>query len=82
MRIKPNVYAKVAGHEAIVSMVALGSGVGIAPEVVVDNSPVRERIQSIAVGVELEPFDLGICMLSRRLHEPLMQRFWQIAARN
>ncbi|MDO6763325.1 HTH-type transcriptional activator IlvY [Agarivorans sp. 1_MG-2023] len=82
MRITPNVHAKVAGHEAIVSMVALGSGVGIAPEVVVDNSPVRERIQSVAVGVELEPFDLGICMLSRRLHEPLMQRFWQIAARN
>ncbi|WP_432455617.1 MULTISPECIES: HTH-type transcriptional activator IlvY [unclassified Agarivorans] len=82
MRIQPHVYAKVAGHEAIVSMVALGSGVGIAPQVVVDNSPMRERIQSIPVGVELEPFDLGICMLSRRLHEPLLQRFWQVAARN
>jgi LysR family positive regulator for ilvC len=82
MGIRPDVYAKVAGHEAIVSMVALGGGVGIAPQVVVDNSPVRERIQSIPVGVELEPFDMGICMLSRRLHEPLMQRFWQIAANN
>ncbi|WP_026958435.1 MULTISPECIES: HTH-type transcriptional activator IlvY [Aliagarivorans] len=82
MRVQPNVYAKVVGHEAIVSMVALGSGVGIAPEVVVENSPVRERIESLQLGIEIVPFDLGICMLSKRLHEPLMQRFWQIASRS
>jgi LysR family positive regulator for ilvC len=82
MGITPLVYAKVAGHEALVSMVALGSGVGIAPEVVVENSPVRERIQNVSVGVELEPFDLGVCVLSKRLHEPLLQRFWQIAGKS
>lgn len=42
MKIKPNIYAQIAGHEAIVSMVALGCGVGIAPDVVINNSPVRE----------------------------------------
>ncbi|RKF21534.1 HTH-type transcriptional activator IlvY [Alginatibacterium sediminis] len=80
MRIEPNVYATVVGHEAIVSMVALGSGVGIAPQVVLENSPVRDRVQSLNLGLELEPFDLGIAVLSRRLHEPLVQKFWQIAA--
>ena len=41
---KPNIYATVSGHEALVSMVALGCGVGIAPNVVVENSPVKERV--------------------------------------
>ncbi|CAG8999885.1 MAG: Hca operon transcriptional activator HcaR [Candidatus Celerinatantimonas neptuna] len=82
MVIDPPVVATVAGHEALVSMVALGSGVGIAPEVVVSNSPVSDRITKVAVKVDIEPFDLGICALSKRLHEPLVQRFWQLAAQH
>ena len=38
---RPNVYAQVSGQEALVSMVALGCGVGLSPIVVVDNSPVK-----------------------------------------
>lgn len=48
MKIKPNIYAQIAGHEAIVSMVALGCGVGIAPDVVINNSPVREKVQRLS----------------------------------
>ncbi|MFM2486244.1 HTH-type transcriptional activator IlvY [Celerinatantimonas yamalensis] len=80
MHIDPPIVATVAGHEALVSMVALGSGVGIAPDVVLANSPVSERINKVAVDVPIEPFDMGICALSKRLHEPLVQRFWQLAA--
>ena len=37
--IKPDIYAQVSGHEAIVSMVGLGFGVGVVPELVLSNSP-------------------------------------------
>lgn len=34
----PSIYATVGGHEAMVSMVALGCGVALIPEVVLENS--------------------------------------------
>ncbi len=42
----PMIYATVGGHEAMVSMVALGCGVASLPEVVLENSPepVRNRV--------------------------------------
>lgn len=42
----PSIYATVGGHEAMVSMVALGCGVALLPEVVLENSPepVRNRV--------------------------------------
>ncbi len=42
----PSIYATVGGHEAMVSMVALGCGVALIPEVVLENSPepVRNRV--------------------------------------
>ncbi len=77
MHIKPSIYATVAGHEAIVSMVALGLGVGIAPEVVVDNSPVRDRVLTFEKGNKIEPFELGLCCLRKRFDEPSIDAFFR-----
>ena len=74
--------AKVDGHEALVSMVALGSGVTIVPDPVLQHSPVRERVRVLDAGYQYQPFDLGICMLSKRTQEPLIQHFWQLAQKN
>ncbi|WP_413692600.1 HTH-type transcriptional activator IlvY [Psychromonas sp. KJ10-2] len=72
---KPHIYAKVAGHEALISMVALGCGVGVAPDVVVENSPVRDRVQSLSYDGELASFNLGVCCYKNRLNEPLIEAF-------
>ncbi|MFO6424123.1 HTH-type transcriptional activator IlvY [Motilimonas sp. KMU-193] len=72
---KPHIYANVTGHEALVSMVALGCGVGIVPDVVVENSPVRDRVQRIKTEKLLEPFDLGVVGLKKRVTEPLINAF-------
>ncbi|WP_022941894.1 HTH-type transcriptional activator IlvY [Psychromonas hadalis] len=72
---KPHIYATVAGHEALISMVALGCGVGIAPDVVIENSPVRERVQSLSSNSVIESFDLGVCCNKKRLQEPLIDAF-------
>ena len=73
---KPNIYATVSGHEALVSMVALGCGVGITPEVVVDNSPVKDRVQYLPGAGAIEPFELGICCLTRRRQQVLIKAFF------
>ena len=70
---KPSIYAKVAGHEALISMVALGCGVGIVPDVVIDNSPVRDRVQSLLIKTPLNSFSLGICFYKTRSDEPLIK---------
>lgn len=80
MKIKtPNIYAQVSGHEAIASMVALGCGVGIAPDVVIDNSPVRDKIQRLNTAFDVDSFKLGLCCKRSQLSNPLVKAFWSVA---
>nr|WP_086939272.1 HTH-type transcriptional activator IlvY [Thaumasiovibrio occultus] len=74
---KPTIYAQVEGHEAIVSMVALGCGVGIAPDVVIDNSPVKDKVERLRNEV-IKPMELGLCCLKRREKEPLIKAMLEL----
>jgi len=78
--VRPNVYAQVSGQEALVSMVALGCGIGIAPNVVVENSPVKDRIELLP-GTLIAPFDLGLCCFKKKLNDPLIAEFMAMASR-
>ncbi len=75
--LNANVYAQVSGQEAIASMVALGCGVSITPEVVINNSPVKDRIQQLPSPVEIPPFELGCCSKNSRQDEPVIAAFLQ-----
>jgi LysR family transcriptional regulator, positive regulator for ilvC len=77
--ISPNIYAEVAGNEAIVSMVALDCGIGIVPEAVIDHSPLGVQVRVIQPAPALKPFEVGLCVQKKRLDEPLIQAFWQMA---
>ena len=79
--LTPNIYAQVTGHEAIVSMVAMGVGVGVVPQVVLQNSPLLNRVRVLSVTPELEPFHIGLCSRTERLNEPVLQALWQTAGR-
>ena len=74
--IKPNIYAEVKGNEAIVSMVSLGFGVGVLPKIVVDNSPLAEQVEPFCVQPNLGPYDMGICVMEKRLKSPILNAFW------
>ncbi|QOQ70179.1 HTH-type transcriptional activator IlvY [Photobacterium damselae] len=76
-QIDPTIYAQVAGHEAIVSMVALGCGVGIAPDVVIDNSPMKDRVFKHS-DQNIKPLALGLCCKKSRAHEPLLAALMQL----
>lgn len=77
--IRPRVYAQVAGHEAIVAMVGLGLGVGIAPELVVRASGMGASVQPMTVADSLPPLAIGLCSLRRRLQNPLVKSLWDVA---
>lgn len=76
---QPRIYAQVAGHEAIVAMVGLGLGVGIAPELVVRASGMAERVTPLAVWEPMPALDIGLCSLQSRLEEPRVKVLWEVA---
>lgn len=77
--IKPRIYAQVAGHEAIVAMVRLGLGVGIAPELVIEASGIGSGVSPIFVRDGLPPLSVGLCCLKQRLASPLVRSLWDVA---
>ena len=91
-KVKADIYAEVTGHEAIVSMVALGCGIGIVPELVLENSPLRDSIEQLNSGMgsdvylegpllaegEVPPdLDIGLCVLKSRLSESIITAVWE-----
>jgi len=78
--IKPYLYAQVSGHEAIVTMVGLGFGVAVVPEIVIASSPLKGSVQVMDVEPEFHLFGIGVCALAQRLEDPLVRAFWDIAA--
>lgn len=78
-QIKPSVYAQVSGHEAIVSTVGLGLGVGVVPELVLATSFLRERVRVMPVEPALPLMEVGVVVLQQRLTNPLVKAFWDCA---
>ena len=78
--IVPNIYAQVAGNEAIIAMVALGCGVGVVPGLVLEKSPLKEQIDILPVYPELKSFSIGICTMRKTMRLPQVDAFLEIAA--
>ena len=72
---KPKLYATVSGNEAIVSMVALGCGIGVVPAVVVEHSPVKDRVTTLNIDHKMLPLDLGLSCLNIKKEQPLIKAF-------
>lgn len=77
-RVMPMIYAQVAGNEAIVSMVSLGLGVGVVPQIVLDNNPAANRVRVLQIEPQLQPYELGLFTLKKNLNNPLVRAFWNI----
>lgn len=74
----PNIYAQVSGNEAIVSMVSLGCGVGLVPQIVIDNSPLKTKVEKTCLQPNIEDYEVGACVQSRRLKSPLVNALWEL----
>lgn len=76
--VRPNIYAKVSGNEAILSMVGLGCGLGVVPRLAIENSALQDRVTVIDVRPRLAPYDVGICIQKRNLASRLIKLFWDV----
>ena len=74
--IQPNIYAEVAGNEALLAMVSLGCGVGVVPQLVLEKSPLKDRVRVFEVAPDLTPFTIGACTLEKHLTHPVIGAFW------
>jgi LysR family transcriptional regulator, positive regulator for ilvC len=77
-KIRPNIYAQVAGNEAILAMVSLGCGVGIVPTLVIENSPIQNRINRLDIKPAPAPYPVGICVHKRKMKSRLVRAFWDL----
>jgi len=68
---EPPVYARVAGHEAIAAMVALGLGVGIVPQLVVEASGLMDELELRCVP-GLPAITIGLCARVGRTADPVV----------
>ncbi|MDD2706791.1 MAG: HTH-type transcriptional activator IlvY [Verrucomicrobiae bacterium] len=78
--VRPNIYAEVAGNEAIIAMASMGCGTGIAPKLVLENSPLRTHVAILDISPALKPYEVGLCASKRRLQSPVVKTFWDYAA--
>jgi LysR family positive regulator for ilvC len=74
--VTPHIYAEVQGHEAILSLVALGCGVGVVPQLVLDKSAVRDAVRALDVRPGMDRFHIGVCVRRRSLDDPLIGALW------
>ncbi len=80
MGFVPRIYAQVAGHEAVVAMVGLGLGVGIAPELVIRTSGIAGRVKPVSLWRPLPALGIGLCAARGALDDPRVRAFWDEAA--
>lgn len=76
--IQPYVYSQVAGNEAIIAMVSMGSGVGIVPKLVLEKSSLKNEVDIVEIEPHLKPFVVGAFTTSFNKENTVIQAFWDI----
>lgn len=78
--IQPYIYSQVAGNEAIIAMVTMGSGVGIVPRLVLEKSSLKNEVEVVEILPRLQPFVVGACTISKHKKNSVVQAFWDIVS--
>ncbi|MFT5728530.1 MAG: LysR family positive regulator for ilvC [Desulforhopalus sp.] len=76
--IRPYIYSQIAGNEAIIAMVAMGAGVGIVPQLVLEKSSLKNEVTVLETSPHLKPFVVGACALAGSRKNHLVRSFWSI----
>jgi LysR family positive regulator for ilvC len=79
--VKPVIAAEPDGHEALLSLVALGCGTGIVPRLVLESSTTADRLVELPADPPLEPLTIGLCTRRADLRRPLIAALWALQTR-
>jgi len=77
-KIKPEIYADIAGNEAIIAMVGLGCGIGLVPKLVLMESSHHKEVIILETELELPPYKVGFCIRENKLKSRIVQAFWEM----
>lgn len=78
--IQPNIYSQVAGNEAIIAMVSMGTGVGIVPRLVLEKSSLKNEVVMLDIQPKLQPFVVGACTTNQNANNAIVKAFWDIVS--
>lgn len=72
------VAAEPEGHEALLSLSALGFGTGVVPRLVLDSSVVHSRLTVIPADPAPAALTVGLCVRRADLRRPLVAALWAV----
>jgi LysR family positive regulator for ilvC len=72
----PHIAAEADGHEALLTLVALGYGTGIVPDLVLRHSTARNRLHTVAAPSSPGELSIGVCVRRADLHRPVVAAAW------
>ena len=75
--ITPKLFTETSGFEGIMSLVSLGYGASIVPELVYKTNPLKSKIDQIKLTPPLEKLKLGICCKKKKIYLPAINVFLQ-----
>lgn len=78
-RQEAQIVAEVRGNEGIIAMVSLGAGIGLVPHLVLENSPLRTKVQVIQELKAPPGYKVSLCTRPRNLARRNIQLFWELA---
>ena len=79
-RVRPTISAEASGHEAVLSLVTLGCGIGVVPDLVAAASPLAAGLRVVDVTVDLPTFDIAACTTRERLGDRRVAALWAALA--
>ncbi|MFH9008608.1 HTH-type transcriptional activator IlvY [Streptomyces afghaniensis] len=74
--IHPHIAAETEGHEALLTLVALGYGTGIIPDLVLQHSGLRARLRQVTAPSLPAQLAIGVCIRRADVHRPLVAAAW------
>ena len=74
-----NRITEVTGNEGILSLVRLGCGIGVVPELVLERSPLRHDVVVLENSAKLEPYVVGLCSTQKNLERTSVSALWELA---
>jgi LysR family transcriptional regulator, positive regulator for ilvC len=75
-RIRPSSIIDVVGHEAVLTLVAAGYGIGIVPDLVATQSPLRDRFAIRTPPPDLPGFDVALSTTPDHIANRAVHAFW------
>ncbi|ONK09888.1 HTH-type transcriptional activator IlvY [Streptomyces sp. MP131-18] len=72
----PHIAAEADGHEALLTLVALGYGTGVIPGLVLRHSGVRTGLRQLPTPPGLGRLTIGVCIRRADAHRPLVAAAW------